>query len=155
MKSIPTGGPSFRKLNPHLAVINTGLASKLGEGEPEIKAPLPQNYLFDPKEVQTTDEQKLNKTERVFLARLRLLLPKGAYIGIQNITLKLADDCRLTMDFNYIDENGRFVFVDTKGGFWREDAKLKVKLAARLFRWADFVVAHKDGMNWTEERIKP
>ena len=100
-----------------------------------------------------TDEAKLNKTERAYLAYLRRLNPP--YIGIQNITLKLADDCRLTMDFSYINANGRMTFVDTKGGFWREDAKIKVKVAARIYRWADFIVAHKEGVIWREELIKP
>ncbi len=101
----------------------------------------------------TTDEQKLNKTEKAYLAYLRMLrVPK---IRMQAITLKLADDCRLTVDFTYQDENGRLVFVDVKGGFWREDAKIKIKMAARLFPEFRFVVAHKTKTGWNQEDIKP
>lgn len=101
----------------------------------------------------STDEQKLNRTERAYLAYLRA---RGlSWIGVQNITLKLADDCRLTCDFCYINSEGRLTLVDTKGGFWREDAKIKIKVAARQFPFITFIVAHKEKTQWREEVIKP
>ena len=100
----------------------------------------------------STDEQKLNKTERGYLAYLRRLNPEP--IGIQNITLKLGDDCRYTPDFNYINENGRLVFAETKG-FFRDDAKVKLKVAARLYRWADFHLVVKYGVGWKIETVNP
>jgi hypothetical protein len=132
---------------------STGNWAKLGflppvKGEPEIVHVEPDLNI-----TKSTDESKLNKTEQAYLAMLRA--KNYAYLGIQNITLKLGDDLRLTMDFNFINEQGRFVFVDTKGGFWREDAKIKVKVAARMYRWATFIVAHKEKSGWTEEIIKP
>lgn len=99
-----------------------------------------------------TDEDKLNKTERAYLARLRLLRPE--FIGIQNITFKLGDDCRFTPDFSYIDANGVLVFVDVKG-FQRDDALVKIKTAARQFRLFRFVIAKKVGHEWEETPIKP
>ena len=102
-------------------------------------------------QVKTTDEGRLNKTEAAYLAHLRVLYPA---VGIQDITLKLADDCRLTPDFNYINENGRFVFVDVKG-FQREDALIKMKVAARKFRWADFHIVKKQSGGWDVSEVKP
>lgn len=100
----------------------------------------------------STDIEKLNKTERAYYDYLRGL---GAdWIGVQNITLKLADDTRLTCDFNVIDR-GEMRCIDVKGGFWREDAKIKIKIAARLFPWATFIVAQKDKGAWKHIQIKP
>ena len=90
----------------------------------------------------SSDEKKLNKLEKAWLRQLRLTHPEGN-IGIQNITLKLADDCRYTPDFNTIDANGQIVFWETKGGLFRDDAKVKIKVAARLYRWARFNLVTK------------
>ena len=102
---------------------------------------------------ESTDEAHLNKTERSYLARLRANA-EVQWVGIQNVTLKLGDDCRFTPDFCYI-IGGRMTFVDTKGGFIREDSIIKIKTAARMFRWAKFVVAQLNKCQWTEKEIKP
>jgi len=83
---------------------------------------------------------------------LRRLNPP--WLGIQNITLKLADDCRLTPDFNYVCPSGRMVFVDVKG-FQREDALIKMKVAARMFPVFSFIISKRDGVSWTEEEVNP
>ena len=102
--------------------------------------------------VPTTDEQKLNKTEKSYLALLRL---QGYNPGIQNVTVKLAYDLRYTPDFTYYDSNDHFVLVDTKGGFTREDAWIKAKMAAHQFpRWIWQVVSKtRDG--WEIKVVKP
>jgi len=100
----------------------------------------------------STDEEKLNKTEKRYLEYLRRLNPP--WIGIQKITLKLADDTRLTPDFNYLDPTGRMVFVDVKG-FQREDALIKMKVAARMFSWATFIIAKEIKNGWQEKEVKP
>lgn len=99
-----------------------------------------------------TDESRLNKTERAYLARLRML--KVPTLRIQQITLKVADDCRLTVDFTYVDENGRLTFVDVKG-FQREDALIKMKVAARTFPEFRFVIAKRVKGNWEHIEVKP
>lgn len=101
----------------------------------------------------TTDEEKLNKTERAYLGYLRRL--EGiVWIGIQNITLKLADDCRFTPDFATLNDKGELTLVDVKG-FQREDALIKAKVAARQFPWARFVIVKRDGSGWTHNEVKP
>jgi hypothetical protein len=82
----------------------------------------------------------LNKTERAYYTRLVMLNVRCLHI--QSITLVLAHDCRFTADFSYRDENGRITFVDVKG-FQREDALIKIKMAARLFPEFRFVIATK------------
>lgn len=99
----------------------------------------------------STDEEKLNKTERAFLATLRAGNP--TWLGIQNVTLKLAFDCRFTPDFATI-KDGAITFFDVKG-WQREDALIKMKMAARLFTWAQFVIVKKDKLGWKYSIIKP
>lgn len=98
------------------------------------------------------DEAKLNKTERAFLAYLRML--KVPHVHIQAISLKLAHDCRLTVDFTYLDENGRCTFVDVKG-FQREDALIKMKVAARTFPGFRFCIVKRNGSGWKWREVNP
>jgi hypothetical protein len=101
----------------------------------------------------STDESKLNKTERAFLQWLRLQ-PSVAWIGIQNVTLKLADDCRYTPDFLWVNLIGDLEFIEVKG-FWRDDARVKIKVAARQFPWARFIAVRRVKGEWKFEEIKP
>lgn len=84
----------------------------------------------------TKDENALNKTEAAFLAKLRA--EKWDWIGIQSITLKLGDDCRYTPDFVTL-RDGSLVVWEVKG-FFRDDAKVKIKAAARSFPFFNFIV---------------
>lgn len=97
-----------------------------------------------------TDEHKLNKTERAYLNYLRASGVK--WIGVQNITLKLAHDCRLTVDFVYFDEE-QLVFVDVKG-FQREDALIKMKVAARLFPFWKFQIVSRIDRGWRVKDVR-
>lgn len=98
------------------------------------------------------DEAKLNKTERLYLEYLRSLNPK--WLGIQNITLKLGDDCRYTPDFFAIDNLGVLHAREVKG-FFRDDAKVKIKVAARVFPWIRFTVAVRKNKSWEHTEIRP
>jgi hypothetical protein len=102
--------------------------------------------------VPSTDEAKLNKTEAAYLQLLRTFNYK--YLGIQNITLKLADDCRYSCDFNFIDGVGLWHFHEVKG-FFRDDAKVKIKVAARLFPMFHFCVVRKTKEGWDFTEVKP
>lgn len=112
------------------------------------KAPI-TNLVIAP----STDEQRLNKTERAWLRQLQLTHP-STHIGVQSLTLKLGDDCRYTPDFWTIDANGQLIFWEVKG-FWRDDALVKIKTAARMFRWARFIVITKDKTGFNERPVSP
>ena len=101
---------------------------------------------------QSKDEAKLNKTERRYLATLRTN-PNVKWIGIQSLTFKLGDDLRFTPDFCYLID-GKLICVDTKGGFIREDSTIKIKVAARMFPWAEFVVEQWKDNAWQTKEIK-
>lgn len=100
----------------------------------------------------TTDEHKLNPTERKYLNYLESV--NYPWLGIQNITLKLAHDCRYTPDFWTLETDGSLVAREVKG-YFREDAKIKIKTAARLFPWIKFILAFDEKGSWRHELVKP
>lgn len=132
---------SFRKRNAHLYPGAVPLKAETVNAA--------QGFSIAP----STDEGKLNKTERSRLSFLRAT-PLIGEIGIQSITLKLGDDCRFTPDFWYVSYGGRFFFEDVKG-FQRDDALVKIKVAARQFSWATFLIVKKNGSGWDAKEIKP
>ena len=134
-----------------VAAHNAKVSSVASVLEPEAPASVPSKPAVNFEVRPSSDEQKLNKTERAYLQALRR--DGHPWIGIQNITLKLADDTRLTPDFTYI-ENGAFVFVDVKG-FQREDALIKMKVAARQFPWAQFRIVKREGAGWDARDVRP
>lgn len=100
----------------------------------------------------STDVKKLNKLEKAWLRHLEML--GFPWIGVQAITLKLADDTRYTPDFMVIDANGQLVAYETKG-WMRDDAAVKLKVAARLYRFIRFVLVQKDKGQWKETPVNP
>lgn len=105
----------------------------------------PGNFCVQP----SKDELRLNKTERAFLSHLRS--SDYDWVGVQNLTLKLADDCRLTPDFSSL-KNGVLTLWDVKG-FQREDALIKMKVAARAFPFFKFIIVSRDGGSWKERLV--
>lgn len=98
----------------------------------------------------TNDEAKLNKTEYAYLLHLRA---QHGWVGVQCFTLKLADDCRYSPDLWTHDRVG-FTAWEIKG-FWRDDAKVKIKVAARLYPMIRFVVVQKVKGQWEHTPVKP
>jgi hypothetical protein len=101
----------------------------------------------------TTDEQRLNKTERRWLDVLRSRNFVG--LGIQSLTLKLGHDCRYTPDFITCDVAGLVTLWEVKGPWIYEKAMYKPRTAARQFPWFRFVLAQWKTGQWTETLIKP
>lgn len=74
--------------------------------------------------------------------------------GYEAITLKLADDCRYTPDFWSLDEDDVLAFDEVKG-FWRDDAKVKIRMAANKFPQFRFRAwTYRKGV-WARERFGP
>jgi len=61
------------------------------------------------------------------------------------VKLRLADGAFYTPDFFLMLADGRVGFHETKG-FWRDDAKIKIKVAAELYPWLFFV-----GVQWNSK----
>lgn len=105
---------------------------------------------------KTTDEDKLNKTERAFweILKREREAAQHSWIGVHCMTLKLADDCRYTPDFWSI-RFGKLTAYEVKG-FFRDDAKVKIKVAARMFPWIEFVLVRKNHLrSFDYEFVKP
>lgn len=109
------------------------------------------------------DIDDLNKTERLRYHYLQML--KVPNLRVQAITLKLANNCRYTADFTYVDENGRMVFEDVKGTtknkstgqptYWaEEDSKLKMKFAARSYPEFRFLIVFKHKDQWILNEVE-
>jgi hypothetical protein len=106
---------------------------------------------------ETSDVARLNKTERRYLAWLMAL--GDAWVGVQNITLKIGHDVRLTMDFAAVDASG-LRLIDTKAcnrktlkPLCREDAMIKIRTAARAFPFIRFLIAWEDNGIWRHQEI--
>lgn len=96
-----------------------------------------------------------NQLERDFYSWLKLT--HGERIGVQNVKLKLATGCWYIPDFWAVSSNGDFVFYETKG-FMRDDAAVKLKVAAALHVWAKFVLVKRDRTQvsgWSFKEIHP
>jgi hypothetical protein len=141
-ESLGTGGGESR----HEAV---SVANIPGESASEAKAGAATQPA---RSLLSTDEANLNKTEQAFLLYLRHVACEKC-IGVMNVTLKLADDCRYTPDF--VTYGGTYVHFWEVKGYWRDDARVKIKVAARLFPWAKFTAVQRIKGEWRFEEIKP
>ena len=121
----------------------------LGGGVVDAATPLETKLAIQP----TDDEAKLNKLERAWLAVLR---ERGAdWIGIEPFGLKLASHrCRYHPDFITL-KDGQLTAFEVKGPHYWDDAKVKLKVAAREYPFIRFVLVKREGGRWIETEIKP
>jgi hypothetical protein len=93
---------------------------------------------------------RMNKTEAAFAA---YLTARGLTWQYEALKLNLGHRCWYTPDFVVFSADP-LLFVEVKG-FWRDDARAKIKSAARRYPAFRFVaVQHKRGA-WVPEEIKP
>ncbi len=96
----------------------------------------------------------LNGLERAFLAHLAV--HKLGEVLTQAITLKIANGCRYTPDFIEVRHGFGLRAYEVKG-FMREDAAVKIKVAAALFSWIEFFLVTRSKLtrDWRIERVYP
>lgn len=73
----------------------------------------------------------------------------------EKFTFKLADDCRYTPDFVVQLASGEMECHETKG-YWQEDAKVKIRVAAELFPFRFVAIQKlpkKDGGEWKHQEF--
>jgi hypothetical protein len=77
---------------------------------------------------------KLNKTESAYGAVLELRKRAGevAWYAFEGVKLRLADKTFYTPDFAVMLTSGQLEMHEVKG-FWEDDARVKIKVAASLF----------------------
>jgi hypothetical protein len=101
--------------------------------------------------------QKLNKTEAAFEIWLHEHR-SGALVLTQSVTLKLANGVRYTPDFVTVefgpDGPGRVLTAYEVKGFIREDAVVKLKVAAKAYPWIRFIMVTKERAGtWSMQEI--
>ncbi len=140
-----TGSKSFQALNAHL------LQPK---AEPRLVAGQVMTVAADEgKKRIRQNGSGLNKTEQAFHDYLLQFHPVSE-IYSQRITLLLANGVRYTPDF-LVRNRGTLAAYETKG-FMRDDAAVKLKVAASLYPWITFhLVTKKKGGGWDIQTVLP
>ena len=96
---------------------------------------------------------RMNKTERAWATMLEARIRAGELreAHFEGVTLKLADDTRYTPDFFVVRADGACELHEVKG-FWRDDAKVKTKVAARQYPFPIYAVSRTKGA-WSVELV--
>lgn len=100
----------------------------------------------------------MNKTEAAYGQQLVIDQQLGqiAWWGFEAIKLRLASKAFYTPDFMVIMPDGGVELHEVKG-FWRDDARLKIKVAAEQFPMFRFVAVKKKkyqhGYGWEREEF--
>jgi hypothetical protein len=98
-----------------------------------------------------------NKLEAAYELELEAQKQRGEILWYQfeGITFKLAKDTRYTPDFVVMLANGELECRETKG-FFRDDAKIKLKVASALFPFrfvAIYAIPKKQGGGFRREEF--
>jgi len=110
---------------------------------PELKAKI-KDILGDNKNVGLRQQSRprsrsqpvrgqMNKTEQKYAGTLALQKAAGEIVdfGFQRIKLRLADNTFYTPDFDVVTRDE--IQLHEVKGFWEDDARVKIKVAAGLF----------------------
>jgi hypothetical protein len=99
----------------------------------------------------------MNKTEAAYAVTLQSLQATGEIVWhkFEAIKLRLADNTFYSPDFLVLRGDGSLEVHEVKG-FWEDDARVKVKVAASLFPFrfiAVTAIAKKHGGGWKVEEF--
>jgi len=97
----------------------------------------------------------MNKTEAAYAGHLEARKAAGevAWYLFEAVKLRLADNCFYTVDFAVMLTDGVLEMHEVKG-FWADDARVKIKVAAERFPFRFIAVRvkpKKDGGGWAVE----
>lgn len=97
----------------------------------------------------------MNASEKDFAQRLEMLKRAGEIVSFdfEKETFKLGKSCTYTPDFRVLMPDGSIIFYEVKG-YWLDDAKVKIKVAAEQNRMYRFIAVmkktKKEGGGWSE-----
>lgn len=98
----------------------------------------------------------MNQLETRFAREVLATLKVAGEIGeyrFEAVKLRLAEGAWYTPDFVVKHHDGHLEFVEVKG-FWREAARVRIKVAAEQYAWLGrFVVAQRKDGRWQFEQI--
>lgn len=100
---------------------------------------------------------QMNKTEQAYHDRLELLRRAGEiqWFKFEGVKLRLADNTFYSPDFAVMTAEGVMEMHEVKG-FWQDDARAKIKIAADLYPFrfiALKVKPKKEGGGWAIEEF--
>lgn len=136
----------FRRLFPNAspAVLRLNFAS----GKQDIRTPITDSG--ETRRLRQQTAPKLNKTEAAFLEWLHQHYDPAA-IRAQAITLLIGNGVRYTPDFTNLREG---IAWEVKG-FMRDDASVKIKVAASAYPELRFFLASRKGGAWEIQSVLP
>jgi len=131
-------------------VAKDGKAVKVGSGVAAKDAAQTQNS------TAATASPYRSKTEATYAAFLDALIRSGEILNwrYEAVTLRLGDRVRFTPDFRVEDREGRIELHEVKGAYTREDARVKLQVAATLFPEYRFQLCTYSKGNWTIARVR-
>lgn len=96
----------------------------------------------------------MNKLEEKYAACLELGRRAGSILEykFESVKLRLADKTFYTPDFMVVNADGVLEMHEVKG-FWEDDARVKIKVAAETFPFHFKAITHKRGQ-WEVENFK-
>lgn len=96
---------------------------------------------------------KMNKTETAYHNHLWTLRQAGEILWhkFEGIKLRLADNTFYTCDFAVLPVSGFLEMHEVKG-FWQDDARVKIKVAASIYPFK-FIAVTKRGKSWDREEF--
>ena len=100
---------------------------------------------------------EMNKTEAAYAALLQQRQNAGEvnWYKFEGVKLRLADNTFYSPDFAVMLSRGDMEMHEVKG-FWQDDAKVKIKVAAELYPFRFIAVrprSKKAGGGWEEEEF--
>lgn len=103
------------------------------------------------------ESEHMNALEARYASHLETRLMQGGILfwRYESMKLLLADRCSYLPDFFVVNADGAPEFHETKG-FWRDDARVKIKVAAETFPCFNFYgVTWDKKQGWVIEHFKP
>lgn len=99
-------------------------------------------------------KRKMNATEAAYSEHLESLRILGEIVWhkFEPMKLRLAEGAYFTPDFGVKMRDGSLQFHETKG-FWRESAKVRIKVAAEIFPFKFIAIKRAKGGGWEREEF--
>jgi len=100
---------------------------------------------------------QMNKTEAAYGEHLEEMRRTGLIVWykFEGMKFRLADNTFYTPDFAVMLDNGQIELHEIKG-FWQDDARVKIKIAADLYPFRFIAIkakSKKEGGGWTIEEF--
>lgn len=117
----------------------------------------PQIAAESAKMIRQTAGDGMNKTERAFRDWLAASFPEAKIY--REVSLPIANGVRYKPDFltaRRIDPSGsHYVAAWEVKGFMRDDAAVKIKVAAKAYPWIHFSLVWRKNGKWKMQEVRP